>query len=78
MSELDPHNEVKRLRDLLQRWGVEYYQNDAPTVSDSEFDRTLLALRELEEAHPQLVAVDSPTQRLGAARDDQSRVNPRH
>ena len=67
MSELDPHNEVKRLRDLLQRWGVEYYQNDAPTVSDSEFDRTLLALRKLEEAHPQLVAVDSPTQRVGAA-----------
>ena len=67
MSELDPHNEVKRLRDLLQRWGVEYYQNDAPTVSDSEFDRTLLALRELEEAHPQLVVVDSPTQRVGAA-----------
>ena len=67
MSELDPHNEVKRLRELLQRWGVEYYQNDAPTVSDSEFDRTLLALRELEDAHPQLVTDDSPTQRVGAA-----------
>ena len=47
MSEVDPYDEVMRLRGLLRSWGVEYYRNDAPTVSDSEYDRTLLALREL-------------------------------
>ena len=67
MSEVDPYDEVTRLRDLLRSWGVEYYRNDAPTVSDSEYDRTLLALRELEQKFPHLVSADSPTQRVGAA-----------
>ena len=67
MSEVDPYDEVMRLRDLLRSWGVEYYRNDAPTVSDSEYDRTLLALRELEQKFPHLVSADSPTQRVGAA-----------
>ena len=67
MSEVDPYDEVMRLRDLLRSWGVEYYRNDAPTVSDSEYDRTLLALREFEQKFPHLVSADSPTQRVGAA-----------
>ena len=67
MSEVDPYDEVMRLRDLLRSWGVEYYRNDAPTVSDSEYDRTLIALRELEQKFPHLVSADSPTQRVGAA-----------
>lgn len=67
MSKLDPEHEVARLRKLLQQWSAEYYRDDAPTVSDSEFDRTLLALRNLEQAFPHLLSADSPTQRVGAA-----------
>lgn len=58
---------AEKLRERLRRWSAEYYQEDSPSVSDSEFDRTLLALRALEEAHPELMTADSPTQRVGAA-----------
>ena len=40
---------------------------DAPEIPDSEYDRLLRELEKLEEAHPELVLPDSPTQRVGAA-----------
>ena len=57
---------AKELRERLVRWSKEYYQDDAPSVSDSEFDRALQALRQLEQEHPELATPDSPTQRVGA------------
>src|SRR5690606_9728961 len=44
-----------------------YYVLDAPTVSDAEYDRLMTELAALEEAHPDLITPDSPTQRVGAA-----------
>ena len=67
MSDGSPYDEVQKLRGLLQQWSDEYYRHDAPSVSDSEFDRTLLALRELENEFPQFITADSPTQRVGAS-----------
>ncbi|MGB0764294.1 MAG: NAD-dependent DNA ligase LigA, partial [Luminiphilus sp.] len=57
---------AEELRERLVRWSKEYYQDDAPSVSDSEFDRALQALRQLEQEHPELATPDSPTQRVGA------------
>ena len=42
-----------------------YYTLDDPVISDQEYDRLYQRLRELEEAHPELVIPDSPTQRVG-------------
>ena len=42
-----------------------YYELDAPTISDSAYDALFRELRALEAAHPELVAPDSPTQRVG-------------
>ncbi|MDR2114671.1 MAG: NAD-dependent DNA ligase LigA [Bifidobacteriaceae bacterium] len=42
-----------------------YYEADAPTVSDSEFDALMAELRQLEAEHPSLVNQNSPTQRPG-------------
>ncbi|HEX2191888.1 MAG TPA: NAD-dependent DNA ligase LigA [Acidimicrobiales bacterium] len=42
-----------------------YYDLDDPEISDAEFDALMRELRELEEAHPQLVTPDSPTRRVG-------------
>src|SRR5690606_18557548 len=39
---------------------------EAPTLSDAEYDRLLRELKQLEDAHPELVTADSPTQRVGA------------
>ena len=57
---------AEELRERLVRWSKEYYQDDAPSVSDSEFDRALQALRQLEQEYPELATPDSPTQRVGA------------
>ncbi|MEO6022785.1 MAG: NAD-dependent DNA ligase LigA [Burkholderiales bacterium] len=44
-----------------------YYVLDTPAITDAEYDRLFRELQQLEEAHPELICVDSPTQRVGAA-----------
>ena len=43
-----------------------YYAKDAPTISDAEYDRLEVELRELEERYPDLITPDSPTQTVGS------------
>ncbi|VTS71131.1 NAD-dependent DNA ligase LigA [Streptococcus australis] len=50
---------------LLNRYATEYYTNDNPSVSDSEYDRLYRELVELEAAYPDQVLADSPTHRVG-------------
>jgi len=54
------------LRRILTDASYHYYIDDAPPISDAEYDRLLRELRELEEAHPELQTPDSPTRRIGA------------
>lgn len=58
---------VEALRREVRRHEHLYYVLAKPTISDYEFDRLLRELRGLEEAHPELVTPDSPTQRVGGA-----------
>jgi DNA ligase (NAD+) len=58
---------LQRLRDEINRHNHAYYVLDNPEVSDAEYDRLFDELAALEEAHPELVTPDSPTQRVGAA-----------
>jgi DNA ligase (NAD+) len=62
-----PNTEVLRLRDEIRRHDRLYYIEAAPVISDLEYDKLLRRLTELEEAHPELVTADSPTQRVGDA-----------
>ena len=62
---------ARELRALLHRYAHEYYVLDAPTVPDAEYDRLFTELQALEAAHPELVAVDSPTRRVGGRADSQ-------
>jgi DNA ligase (NAD+) len=55
------------LRQLLNRAAHAYYVLDAPVMEDPVYDRLLRELQELETAHPELAAADSPTQRVGGA-----------
>ena len=64
---MTPEQEVATLRKQLTQWNAEYYQRDAPTVTDSEYDRALTRLRQLEVDYPGLQQPDSPTNRVGAA-----------
>ncbi len=53
-----------KLRALIRRHDRLYYVQDAPEISDGEYDGLLRELRRLEELHPDLITPDSPTQRV--------------
>ena len=53
------------LRKQLDEHNHRYYVLDDPSISDAEYDRLLLELQNLEIEYPELVTVDSPTQRVG-------------
>lgn len=58
---------VLELRRLVAEHNEAYYQRDAPTVSDAEYDALMRELEDLERAHPELRDPSSPTQRPGAS-----------
>src|SRR5262249_25642232 len=62
---MDPLTRIAELRDEIRRHEQLYYVHQAPEVSDEEFDRLLHELERLEADHPDLVTLDSPTQRVG-------------
>lgn len=62
---------IKELREILNRYGYEYYVLDNPSVPDSEYDRCMQELIRLEEEHPEYADANSPTQRVGGAVLDQ-------
>jgi DNA ligase (NAD+) len=56
---------VGALRQEIAHHSRRYYDLDDPEISDAEYDALMRELRGLEDAHPELVAADSPTQRVG-------------
>lgn len=60
-------DQLTHLRTTLRHHEYLYHVMDTPEVPDAEYDRLMRELRELEEAHPELITPDSPTQRVGAA-----------
>jgi DNA ligase (NAD+) len=61
---------VGELRQVIAGHDRAYYELDEPTVSDADYDELIRELRALEEAHPDLITPDSPTQRVGGRRSD--------
>ncbi len=62
-----PKSRVRELRRLIRYHNDRYYRDDAPEISDAEYDALFRELQALEEAHPELFDPESPTQRVGAA-----------
>ncbi|MBW1696361.1 MAG: NAD-dependent DNA ligase LigA [Deltaproteobacteria bacterium] len=65
MASGKPAMRVEELRKLIRLYDHHYYVLDDPLVSDFEYDKLYGELKELEQAHPELVTPDSPTQRVG-------------
>jgi DNA ligase (NAD+) len=68
-----PEQVVARWRELValvEDARHRYYVDDAPTLSDAEYDTAYRELEELEAAHPALVSADSPTQAVGGERSE--------
>jgi len=75
---VDAAARVAELRQQIEYHNVRYHQLDDPEVSDAEYDALVRELRTLEEAHPELVTPDSPTQKVGAAPDTSTFAPVRH
>lgn len=57
---------MNELIEIINQANKDYYINDNPTITDQEYDRYMEELIKLEEAHPELKRLDSPTQRVGS------------
>ena len=57
---------IFELRELLHKYNNLYYVQNAPVISDIEFDKLMHELIDLEEKHPELYDPNSPTQRVGS------------
>jgi DNA ligase (NAD+) len=58
---------VDALRKTIEKLNYDYYILDQPTATDAEYDAFVRELREIEAEHPELIAPESPTQRVGIA-----------
>ncbi len=64
MTAPNPQKRVAELRKLIARYDYEYHVLDSPSVSDAVFDSLRQELKDIEDAYPELITADSPTQRI--------------
>ncbi len=65
-----PEQELQKLRDELRHHEHLYYVEDAPELTDAQYDALMNKLKKLEAEHPELVTPDSPSQRVGGKPKD--------
>jgi len=63
---MTPHEQAAALRRKINEHNYRYHVLHAPIITDGEYDQLLQELRNLEDAHPEVVTLDSPTQRAGS------------
>lgn len=63
--------EAEKLRREIRHNEYLYYVLDAPEITDAEYDRMMVRLRELEARYPDSIPADSPTQRVGGRASSQ-------
>ena len=66
MSTMKLKQRIDSLREEINAHNYSYYVLDNPEIPDSEYDRLLRELNDIEKKHPELITSDSPTQRVGA------------
>ena len=65
-----PTQRAQQLRDELWFHNDRYYNNDAPVISDGQYDALMQELRDLEASYPECRAANSPTQMVGGSPSD--------
>ncbi len=66
MADMQTVEQINALRNELDRHNHLYHVLDQPEISDAQYDALMSELRDLEQANPELVTAESPTQRVGA------------
>ena len=70
MTVKEARAQIEALRKTIAHHAKLYYENDAPEISDYEYDALFRQLTELEEAYPEAAGGDSPTKRVGGRAGD--------
>jgi DNA ligase (NAD+) len=66
MDQTTAERRINQLRSELRRHNRLYYEDNAPEITDAEYDELLRELQKLESRYPELITADSPTQTVGA------------
>ena len=66
MKMVDETKRILQLREELHQHNYRYYVENAPVISDQEFDFLMHELQDLEAKHPEMFDANSPTQRVGS------------
>ena len=73
MDLLQEYSELKKTIDYhMDR----YYNQDEPEISDYEYDKLMIRLKEIEKEHPEWVTSDSPSQKIGGTVKREAGVKP--
>ena len=65
MNKQQVADRLAKLRDQLHKYAYEYYVLDNPSMDDAVYDGLISELKQLEHDNPELITLDSPTQRVG-------------
>ena len=76
LTEEQAEAELKRLAKVLAEHDKRYYQDDAPSVSDAEYDALRQRNNAIEARFPELIRKDSPSRKVGAAPTGQVQESP--
>ena len=71
----DIHKRINELKEEIEKHNYYYYVLDNPIVSDTEWDKLFKELEALESEYPNLIDINSPTQRVGAKPLDLSLIH---
>ncbi len=75
---IDEKQRYVQLRQSVEEHMGRYYTEDAPIISDYEYDQLMLELKAMEKAHPEWVDADSPTQKVGGSTRREAGVTVEH
>ncbi len=75
---MDERQNYEELKKTIDYHMDRYYNEDAPEISDFEYDKLMLQLKEIEKEHPDWVTPDSPTQKIGGTAKREAGVEVTH
>src|SRR3546814_2727450 len=78
LTEADAANELMRLAKQIAHHGKRYHAEDAPEISDADYDALVRRNNDLEAAFPHLIRTDSPNNQVGAAVEASPLAKVRH
>ena len=66
MTRNEAYARIQELKSVIRENSRKYYVDNAPVISDYEFDHLMYELEDLEKQFPEFATPDSPTQRVGS------------